>query len=66
MPQAELALDGDWGRFTAAARGLVLCTIERKVLKHVELLGQLEALDIGAPLKQGRAEAIALARYRRG
>ena len=35
----------------------------RKVLEHVDELARLEALDVGKPLKQGRADAVALARY---
>jgi aldehyde dehydrogenase (NAD+) len=60
---AHSALDGDWGRMAAAERGRVLCAIGRKVLENVELLARLEALDVGKPLKQGRADAVALARY---
>ena len=60
---AQAALDGDWGRCTAAERGRVLAAIGRTVLENVELLAMLEALDVGKPLKQGRADAIALARY---
>ncbi len=60
---AQTALDGDWGRATAAERGRVLGAIGRKLLENVELLAMLEALDVGKPLKQGRADAIALARY---
>ena len=33
------------------------------MLDHVELLARLEAHDVGKPLKQARADAIALARY---
>ncbi len=60
---AQAALAGDWGRMTAAERGRVLAAIGRKVLENVELLAMLEALDVGKPLKQGRADALALARY---
>ena len=60
---AQAALDGEWGRLTAAERGRTLAAIGRKVLDNVELLAQLEARDVGKPLKQGRADAIALARY---
>jgi len=60
---AQAALSGDWGRLTAAERGRLLAAIGRKVLDNVELLAQLEARDVGKPLKQGRADAIALARY---
>ncbi len=60
---ARAAFDGDWGRLTAAERGRVLAAIGRKVLDNVERLAQLEALDVGKPLQQGRADALALARY---
>ncbi|CAN5917952.1 aldehyde dehydrogenase family protein [soil metagenome] len=60
---AQDALDGDWGRLTAAERGRLLGAVGRKVLENVELLAMLEALDVGKPLKQGRADAVALARY---
>ncbi len=60
---AAAALAGDWGRLAAAERGRLLAAIGRKVLENVELLARLEALDVGKPLKQGRADALALARY---
>ncbi|MEO5696574.1 MAG: aldehyde dehydrogenase family protein [Burkholderiaceae bacterium] len=60
---AQAALDGEWGRLTPAERGRMLGAIGRKVLENVELLAMLEALDVGKPLKQGRADALALARY---
>ena len=60
---AQAALDGDWGRCTATERGRVLSAIGRKVLEQADLLAHLEALDVGKPLKQGRADAVAMARY---
>lgn len=60
---AQAALDGEWGRLTAAERGRLLSTMGRKVLERVDELARLEALDVGKPLRQGRADAIALARY---
>ena len=50
-------------RPSAAERGRILGAIGRKVLEHVDLLAHLQALDVGKPLKQGRADAAALARY---
>jgi aldehyde dehydrogenase (NAD+) len=41
----------------------VLGAIGRKVLENADLLARLEALDVGKPVKQGRADALALARY---
>ena len=64
---ARAALDdGDgasWGRQSAVERGRVLAAIGKKVLDNVELLAALEVHDVGKPLKQARADAIALARY---
>ncbi len=60
---AQGALDGDWGRLNAAERGRLLMAMGRAVLTQVDQLAHLEALDVGKPLKQGRADAVALARY---
>jgi len=61
---ARAALEaGAWGRMTAAERGRVLSAMGRKVLEQADELARLEALDVGKPLKQGRADALALARY---
>jgi aldehyde dehydrogenase (NAD+) len=60
---AQAALDGEWGRLTAAERGRLLAAMGRRVLDRVDELARLEALDVGKPLKQGRADAVALARY---
>ncbi|WP_170515741.1 aldehyde dehydrogenase family protein [Ruegeria atlantica] len=60
---AQTALDGDWGRKTALERGRVLTRLGQLVLERVEDLAQLEAMDVGKPLTQARADAVALARY---
>jgi len=60
---AQSALEGDWGRLTAAERGRVLARIGLAVAAQADELARLEALDVGKPLKQGRADALALARY---
>ena len=60
---ARAALAGEWGRLTAAERGRVLARIGLAVAAQAEELARLEALDVGKPLKQGRADALALARY---
>jgi aldehyde dehydrogenase (NAD+) len=60
---AQAALDGDWGRLTAAERGRLLLKMSALVLAQADELARLEALDVGKPLKQGRADAVALARY---
>ncbi|MBI5256701.1 MAG: aldehyde dehydrogenase family protein [Burkholderiales bacterium] len=60
---AQAALAGDWGRCSAAERGRVLQRMGVLVLEQADDLARLEALDVGKPLKQGRADALALARY---
>ena len=60
---AESALAGGWGRLTAAERGRILAKIGQLVLENTEHLAELEARDVGKPLKQARADVIALARY---
>ena len=60
---AQAALDGPWGTLTATERGRLLSRMSALVLEQVELLADLEARDVGKPLKQGRADALALARY---
>ena len=57
------AHEGDWGRKPAATRGRILMRLGQLVLDHVDTLTRLEALDVGKPLKQAYADAIALARY---
>ncbi|MBO9445858.1 aldehyde dehydrogenase family protein [Ruegeria sp. R14_0] len=60
---AQAALDGDWGRKTALERGRILSRLGQLVLERVGELAQLEAMDVGKPLTQARADAVALARY---
>ena len=60
---ADAALNGDWGRMTALERGRILPRIGQLVLERVDDLAALEAMDVGKPLTQARADAVALARY---
>ncbi len=60
---AHAARDGDWGRLTAAERGRLLLRLSQIILDRGDDLARLEALDVGKPLKQARADALALARY---
>jgi aldehyde dehydrogenase (NAD+) len=70
---AQVALEGEggvegdragaWGRLTATERGRLLMKMSTLVLEQADELARLEALDVGKPLKQGRADAVALARY---
>lgn len=60
---ARAALDGAWGNLNAAERGRLLSKIGKAVADQVESLAAMEAMDVGKPLKQARADALALARY---
>jgi len=60
---AEAALAGAWGALAAAERGRILLKMSALVLAQADELARLEALDVGKPVRQGRADAVALARY---
>jgi len=60
---AQTALQGDWGRMSALDRGRILTRMGQLVLERVDDLALLEAQDVGKPLTQARADAVALARY---
>ena len=60
---AENALTGEWGRMSALERGRILARIGQLVLTRVDQLARIEAQDVGKPLTQARADAVALARY---
>jgi len=60
---AETSLQGAWGKATAAERGRTLARLGQLVLDDTDRLAQLEAMDVGKPLSQARADVLALARY---
>jgi aldehyde dehydrogenase (NAD+) len=60
---AHQAFCGAWGSLTAAERGRVLARMGKAVEARADALAELEARDVGKPLKQARADALALARY---
>src|ERR1700722_20241694 len=60
---AERALAGDWGKLTATERGRLMAKLAELIKERVDELAHIEALDVGKPLKQGRADALAMARY---
>ena len=60
---AQAALDGAWGAQGAAQRGRILLAMGHAVAAQADELARLEALDVGKPLAQARADALALARY---
>ena len=60
---ARTAFEGDWGALSAAERGRLLLRMSRIVEERADALAVLEAMDVGKPLKQARADVVALARY---
>jgi aldehyde dehydrogenase (NAD+) len=55
--------EGPWGRFSAAERGRLLLRLSLRVAECADELARLESRCTGKPLKQGRADVTALARY---
>lgn len=53
----------DWRKRSAVERGRALLRISAAVLAKADFLAELEARDVGKPLKQARADVVALARY---
>ncbi|KDB80951.1 aldehyde dehydrogenase family protein [Bordetella bronchiseptica] len=60
---ARRAYEGAWGRLSAAERGRLMLALSLKVLEHRDELTALESRDCGKPLKQARADVLAIARY---
>ena len=54
---------GAWGRLTATERGRLLSRLGRLVEDHADELMRLEARDTGKPMRQARADVVAVARY---
>jgi len=60
---ARAAAHGAWGRMPAVERGRLLLRLARAVQDDHATIAALESRDTGKPLRQGRADATALARY---
>jgi aldehyde dehydrogenase (NAD+) len=60
---AHQAMNGPWARMPAIERGRLLMRLSQAVLENHDTIAKLESMDTGKPLKQGRADATALARY---
>ena len=63
ITNASHAYEQRWSVTPAAERGRILVDLGRLVLKNIDLLAKLEALDVGKPLAQAQADVKALARY---
>ncbi|WP_018700201.1 aldehyde dehydrogenase family protein [Amorphus coralli] len=60
---ARAALDGEWGALTATQRGRLMIALAGLIRDHADELTALEVRDVGKPVRQARADAIACARY---
>jgi len=60
---AQAALSGAWGKLTATERGRLLMRLGELVKDNADELTRLETMDVGKPVRQARADALALARY---
>ena len=63
ITSAKYAFDQCWSTTPAAERGRILSNLGRLILKNIDLLSTLEALDVGKPFTQAQADVRALARY---
>jgi aldehyde dehydrogenase (NAD+) len=54
---------GAWSRMTATERGRILLRIADRVAANADELTLLEARDTGKPMKQAKADIVALQRY---
>lgn len=60
---AQAAQEGPWGEMSATERGRILTRLGQVISQNVDRLAALEVMDVGKPLTQARADAVALARY---
>jgi aldehyde dehydrogenase (NAD+) len=60
---AQAALEGEWGRLTATARGRLLCRLAELIRHDAENLAQMESEDVGKPLSLARSDVAVCARY---
>ena len=60
---ARDCFDGVWHKVSAADRGRLLFKLSQKLAEHVDELALIEQRDCGKPVKQARADAVALVRY---
>ena len=60
---AHKAMEGAWGRMPAVERGRLLTKLAHAVVANHDELVRLEAMDTGKPIKQAKADIVALSRY---
>ena len=60
---ARKAMDGDWGRITASARGLLLFRLADLIARDAEKLARIEVRDNGKLIAEMRAQVSYLPQY---
>ena len=60
---ARQCYDAVWRKLSAAERGRLLMRLSARIAASVDMLAAMEQRDCGKPVKQARADAVALARY---
>lgn len=60
---ARAAFAGPWGSLPPADRGRLLLRLGELLRRDFEKFASIESLDVGKPLSQARADAVATARY---
>ena len=60
---ARAAFEGEWGRTAPVERGRILARFAALILENADELIASEAEDCGKPLRQARADIVAVARY---
>ena len=60
---AQAALDGDWAKLDATARGRRLCRLADLIRRDAESLARMESEDVGKPLTLARNDVAVCARY---
>jgi aldehyde dehydrogenase (NAD+) len=60
---ARQGLDAVWGKVNAVERGRLLMRLSLKITERFDELASIEQRDCGKPVRQARADAVALARY---
>lgn len=60
---AHAAMDGEWGRMDATARGRLLLRLSELIRRDAEALARMESEDVGKPLSLARSDVTVCARY---
>ena len=63
VESARNSLNNEWGKFSALDRSRILKKIGNLVENKINALSLMESIDVGKPLSQSKADALALARY---